>query len=105
MATSKIKWTRELNRFGIEGNTQYFLMAGNRKLARISPGGGKGHKRYVMIHVSTVDGGWYLLNREIYYTLYEAKRAAEKYFGVKITKKKQNDDYGIKGDWRPFEGM
>ena len=106
MATSKIKWTRELNRFGIEGNTQYSLMADNKIiLARIQPGGGKGYKRYFMVYVSSVEGKWNLLNREIYHTLYEAKRAAEKYFGVKITQKKQNDDYGIKGDWRPFEGM
>ena len=40
--------------------------------------------------------------------LTDAKRKVESYWGKKITplrRSKSENDYGIKGDWRPFEGM
>ena len=37
--------------------------------------------------------------------LIDAKKCVEKFYGLKRPKKKINNEYGIKGDWRPFEGM
>ena len=65
-------------------------------------------KKYMAYRPSEVWGSWADVLIGEYKYLSDAKRKVESYWGKKITplrRSKSEYDYGIKGDWRPFEGM
>lgn len=65
-------------------------------------------KKYVAYCPSKKWGAWDDEKLGEFDYLTDAKRKVESYWGKKITRSrrsKSENDYGIKGDWRPFEGM
>lgn len=67
-------------------------------------------KEYKVYRPSEVWGSWADVLIGKYKYLSDAKRKLEAYYGKRITparnpRKERENDYGIKGDWRPFEGM